>query len=153
MPSAYATKLAEAFSAKVSREMYANSLFDTLVNRDYEGEIVGVGSLLNILSFSKLVEKDYSGANLSVDSLNESNGQLVIDKQKSFYFKVNTIDKFKSYIKDPKSTITEQAFNERKKNIDIYVLGKYAQVAAGQRVGTDYTTGTVNLDAISQSAS
>src|ERR1019366_1597043 len=143
MPSAYATKLAEAFSAKVSREMYANSLFDTLVNRDYEGEIVGVGSLLNILSFSKLVEKDYSGANLSVDSLNESNGQLVIDKQKSFYFKVNTIDKFKSYIKDPKSTITEQAFNERKKNIDIYVLGKYAQVAAGQCVGTDYTTGTV----------
>jgi len=61
----------------------------------------------------------------------------VIDKQKSFYFKVRTIDQFKSYIKDPKSSLTDQAFNERKKNIDIYVLGKYAQVAAGQRVGTD----------------
>src|SRR3954453_12534145 len=137
MPSAYATKLAEAFSATLSKEIYAGSLFDTLVNRDYEGEIVGVGSILNILSFSRLSEKDYSGSNLSVDDINESNGQLVIDKQKSFYFKVKTIDKFKSYIKDPKSALTEQAMNERKKNIDIYVLGKYAQVAAGQRVGTD----------------
>jgi len=53
MPSAYATKLAEAFSAKVSKEMYAASLFDTIVNRDYQGDIVGVGSILNILSFSK----------------------------------------------------------------------------------------------------
>jgi hypothetical protein len=145
MLSAYATKLAEAFSAKVSKEMYARSLFDEIVNRDYEGEITSVGSILNILSFSKLVEKDYTGANLSVDDLNESNGQLVIDKQKSFYFKVKTIDKFKSYIKDPKSTINEQAFNERRKNIDLYVLGKYASVAAGQRVGTDYTTGTVTV--------
>jgi hypothetical protein len=145
MPSAYATKLAEAFSAKVSKEMYANSLFDNLVNRDYEGDITSVGSIVNILSFSKLTEKDYTGSNLSVDDLNESNGQLVIDKQKSFYFKVKTIDKFKSYIKDPKSTINEQAFNERKKNVDIYVLGKYAQVAAGQRVETDYTTGTVTI--------
>src|SRR4051794_2790011 len=145
MPSAYATKLAEAFSAKTSKEMYAASLFDTLVNRDYQGEITGVGSILNILSFSKLSEKDYSGSNLSVDSINESNGQLVIDKQKSFYFKVNTIDQFKSYIKDPKSTLMDQTTNERKKNIDVYVLGKYAQVAAGQRVGTDYTTGTVTV--------
>jgi hypothetical protein len=148
MPSPYATKLAEGFSAKVSKEMYASSLFDTLVNRDYEGEITGIGSLLNILSFSKILEKDYTGANLSPDDLNESNGQLKIDKQKSFYFKVKTIDKFNSYIKEPKSTITDQTFNERKKNIDIYVLGKYAQVAAGQRVGTDYVTGTVTVTTV-----
>lgn len=145
MPSPFATKLAEAFSAKTSKEMYANSLFNTIVNRDYEGEIDGVGSILNILSFSKITEKDYTGANLAADDIQESNGQLIIDKAKSFYFKVKTIDKFKSYIKDPKATITDQTFNERKKNIDIYVLGKYAQVAAGQRVGTDYTTGTVTI--------
>jgi hypothetical protein len=101
--------------------------------RRTHGRIDGKASGLSrtLRTISKLSEKDYSGSNLSVDDLNESNGQLVIDKQKSFYFKVKTIDKFKSYIKDPKSTINEQAFNERKKNVDIYVLGKYAQVAAG----------------------
>ncbi|HKF48315.1 MAG TPA: hypothetical protein VKB38_13215 [Terracidiphilus sp.] len=142
----YPTKLAEAFSSKVTRELYARALFDDLVNRDYEGEIVGVGSILNILNLGKLTEKDYTGANLSVDDLTESNGQLVIDQQKSFYFRVKTLDKFKSYIKNPESIVKEQAFNERRKNIDKFVLGKYTKVAAGNRIGTNYATGTVTVD-------
>jgi uncharacterized protein YcfJ len=143
--AAYATKLAEAFSSTVTRELYARAIFDDVVNRDYEGDINGVGSICNILSFDKLSEKDYTGANLTVDDLTESNGQLVIDKNKSFYFRVKSIDKFKSYIKDPRPVLKEQSFQERKKNIDLYVLGKYASVAAGNRVGTDYTTGTVTV--------
>lgn len=144
--NAYATKLAEAFSAKVTRELYARSIFDDAVNRDYEGEITGVGSLLNILNIGKLTEKTYTGANLTVDDLTESSGQLAIDQLKSFYFRVKTLDKFKSYIKNPEGVIKEQAFNERRKNIDTFVLGKYAKVAAGNRVGTNYTTGTVTVD-------
>jgi hypothetical protein len=146
--NAYATKLAEAFSSKVTNELYARAIFDDVVNRDYEGDINGVGSILNILNIGKLSEKDYTGSNLTVDDLTESNGQLVIDKQKSFYFRIKTIDKFKSYLKDPKSIVTMQAFDERKKNIDNYVLGKYAKVAAGNRVGTDYATGTVTVTAV-----
>ena len=70
MPSAYSTKLAEAFSAKVMQEMYANALFDMIVNRDYEGDINEVGSICNILSFQKLTEQVYNGSNLSVADLN-----------------------------------------------------------------------------------
>ena len=145
--NAYATKLAEAFSSKVTRELYARSLFDDIVNRDYEGEITGVGSILNILNIGKLSEKTYTGANLSVDDLTESNGQLIISQQKSFYFRVKTLDKFKSYLKNPEGIVKEQAFNERRKNIDKYVLAQYADVAAGNRIGTNYTTGTVTVDA------
>src|SRR5579872_6737777 len=144
--NAYSTKLAEAFSSKVTRELYARALFDDIVNRDYEGEIVGVGSLLNILNLGKLSEKNYTGANLSVDDLTESNGQLNINQQKSFYFRIKTLDKFKSYLKNPQGVIQEQAFNERRKNIDKFVLGQYADVAAGNRIGTNYTTGTVAVD-------
>src|SRR5579884_3202281 len=145
--NAYATKLAEAFSSKVTRELYARAIFDDIVNRDYEGDINGVGSILNILNIGKLSEKDYTGSNLSVDDLTESNGQLKITQQKSFYFRVKSIDKFKSYIKNPEGIVKEQAFNERRKNIDKFVLGQYADVAAGNRIGTNYTTGTVTVDA------
>jgi hypothetical protein len=146
MPSAYATTVAQGFSTKVLREMYARSIFDFIVNRDYEGEISAVGSKLNILSFAKLSEKTYSGANLTADDLTEVNSVLTIDQWKSFYFKEKTIDKFKSAIKEPKGTILEQAANERRKNLDTFVLGFYGKVAAGNRVGTDYTTGTVTVD-------
>src|SRR4051812_19482629 len=106
--SAYATKVAEGFSAKVMREVYAMSLFEQFVNRDYAGDINQVGSKLNILSFAKLSEKTYSGSNLSVDDLTESNATLTIDQKKSFYWREKTIDKWVSYIKEPKPTIVQQ---------------------------------------------
>jgi hypothetical protein len=146
MPSAYATKLAEAFSAKVMKNVYAMSVYDLITNRDYEGDVNAVGSKVNILTIQKITEQVYTGANLSPASLFEVNGTLTLDQQKSFYWKENTIDKWKSYIKEPKPVVVEQLANERKKNVDSFILGFYTKIAAGQRVGTDYTTGTVSID-------
>lgn len=146
MPSAYATKLAEAFSAKVMKEIYANSLFDMLVNRDYEGDINEVGSQCNILSFAKISEKVYTGANLNPDDLFENNAKLIIDQQKSFYWREKTIAKWQSYIKEPKPVVVTQTASERRKNVDKFVLGFFNRIAAGNRVGTDYVTGTVSID-------
>lgn len=128
------------------QEMYANAFFDMIVNRDYEGDINNVGSKLNILSFTKLTEQVYTGANLTPASLSEDNAQLVIDQFKSFYWKENTLAKWQSYIKEPRPTIVKQTASERLKNVDIFVLGFYNRIAAGNRVGTDYTTGTVSID-------
>jgi hypothetical protein len=146
MPSAFATKLAEAFSAKVMKEVYAMSVYDLITNRDYEGDVNSVGSIVNILSLARISEQVYTGANLSPASIQEVNGQLKLDQQKAFYWKENTIDKWKSYIKEPKPTIVTQLAQERKKNVDTFVLGFYGKIAAGNRVGTDYTTGTVSID-------
>ena len=144
--SARATTLAQAFSNRVLGEMYDRSLVDDIVNRDYQGEVNGVGSKLNMLNFGRLSEKDYSGTALSADDLTEFNAVLTIEKQKAFYFKEKTIDNYKSYIKDPHSKIIAQIAMERNRNMDIYVLGFYGDVAAGNRVGTNYTTGTVTVD-------
>jgi hypothetical protein len=144
--SARATTIAEGFSQKVLREMYENSLTDVVVNRDYEGEINGVGSVLNILNFDRVAEKTYSGSDLTADSLTENNAVLTIDQYKSFYWKEKTLDNWLSYIKDPHPTIVEQVAKERNKNMDEYILGLYADAGAGNRVGTDYTTGTVEID-------
>lgn len=147
MASAYATKVAEGFSQTLMKEMYDMNLVDSIVNRDYQGEINQIGSKLNILNFARISEKTYDGSNLSVDDLYENNSVLTIDQYKSFYWREKTIDRWKSYIKNPHATIVQQKADERSKNVDEYVLGLYGDVAAGNRVGTDYTTGTVEIDA------
>lgn len=147
MSSAYATKIAEGFSNKLMKEVYELSLTDKIVNRDYQGEVNSVGSKLNILNLARISEKTFSGANLTVDSLYENNAVLTIDQFKSFYWKEMVLDKWKSYIKNPHATVVAQKADERARNMDLFVLGKYTAVAAGNRVGTDYTTGDVSIDA------
>lgn len=146
MASARATTLAQGFSQRLMKEVYDKSLLDVVVNRDYEGEINAVGSKLNILNIARISEKTYSGSNLTADDLYENNSVLTIDQWKSFYWKEKTIDNWQSYIKNPHSTVVAQKADERNKNMDAYAFGFYGDVAAGNRVGTDYTTGTVTVD-------
>lgn len=143
----YPTKLAESFASKALYIYFARAVSEAITNQDYEGEIEGRASKLNISTFSEISEKTYTGANLSVDDLEESNAQLVTDQAKAFYFRVKSYDKFRSYIKNPEGTILNQTANTLKKVVDQYVLGLYGDVQAGHRIGTDYTTGTVEIDA------
>jgi len=144
--SAYATKVAEGFSQRLMVEFYDTNLIDAIANRDYEGEINGVGSKLNILNIGRLTEKTYTGSNLSVDDLTENNSVLTIDQYKSFYWREKTIDRWLSYVKNPHATVVKQKADERSKNVDTYALGLYGDIGGGNRVGTDYTTGTVTVD-------
>lgn len=147
MASARATTLAQGFSQRLLKEVYDRSLLDEIVNRDYQGEINEVGSKLNILNIARISEKNYTGANLTADSLLENNAVLPIDQWKSFYWAEKTIDNWRSYIKDPHSTVVAQKADERNKNMDVFALGLYGDVAAGNRIGTDYDTGDVEVDA------
>jgi hypothetical protein len=144
--SAYGTKLAEGFSSKVMQFVYDRNLIDSIVNRNYEGEINAVGSKLNILDFEKISEKTYANEALTADSLEENNGQLIIDQYRSFYWKEKVLAKWLSYIKNPHPYIVTQVGEERSKNMDEYVLGLYADIGAGNRIGTSATTGTVTVD-------
>ncbi len=144
--SAYGTKIAEGFSNKVMEQVYDRDLLDVVVNRNYEGEINGVGSKLNILDFDKISEKTYADAALTADSITENNGALVIDQYRAFYWKEKTLAKWLSYIKNPHPYIVTQVANERSKNMDTFAFGLYGDIGAGNRVGTDYSTGTVTVD-------
>lgn len=143
--AARANTIAQGFSQKIMMEMYDRDLTSVVTNTDYEGEINGVGSKLNILNFDRVSEKTYAGSALSADSLTENNLTLTIDQYKSFYWKEKTLDNWLSYIKNPHPTIVAQVANERNKNKDEYVFGLYGDVGAGHRVGTDYSTGTVTV--------
>lgn len=142
----FATKLAEAFAQKALEIYYQKSVAEVITNQDYEGEVKDKASVLNILTFGALSLKTYSGSNLTVDDVTESNGQLKTDQQKAFYFRIKSLARFQSWIKNPEGTLLDQVAKELKKTIDAYVLGLYTKVQAGNRVGTDYTTGTVAVD-------
>lgn len=145
MSKAYATKLAEGFASRIIERFYERAVTDAITNNDYEGEIRDKLSMLNIMTFAEIDLKNYTGANLNPDDVMESVGQLVTDQQKAYYFKIKSLDRFKSWIKNPDGTLLDQLASKLRQTVDSYTLGFYGDVAAGNRVGTNYTTGTVEV--------
>lgn len=139
----YPTKLNEVFSAQTIEIFYQKAVSDVITNSEYEGQIRDKSSKLNVLTFGALDAQNYTGVDLTAVDLTESNAQLVTDQAKAFYFTVKSYDTFRSYIKNPEQTIQKQTANRLAQIVDQYVLGFYSDVAAGNRDGTDYVTGTV----------
>ena len=145
MADTYATNISEGFASKVIEHYYEGAVTDAITNNDYEGEVKDKLSKLHILTFGKLSLKTYNGANLTADDPTESVGELTTSEMKAYYFKIPSLSVFKSWIKNPEGTLIEQCGAELKETVDAYTLGLYPDVGAGNRVGTDYITGTVTV--------
>lgn len=144
--SAHGTNLAEMFAGAAVEKFFETSVTPMITNNDYEGEIKDKASRLNVLTFSESEGlQDYNGSDLTLGSVTESEATLVTDQQKAYYFKIKSLDTFKSYVEDPESTLMEEKAGQLQEAVDAYVLGLYSDVASGNRVGTDYTTGTVEV--------
>lgn len=143
----YATTLAEGFSQKVVSLFFEKSIAMDITNQDYEGEIKDKLSKLNILTFGAIGLKNYTGSALSADDATESVGQLETDQQKAYYFKIQSIQKFHSWIKNPEGSLLETIAKTLRAEIDTFVLSFWGDVASGNRLGTSYTTGTVAVTA------
>lgn len=146
--NSYPTKLAEAFAARALEIFYQTSVADAITNKDYEGEVRGKASKLNVLTFGAIDAHAYTGATMTADDLTESNAILSTDQAKYIYFQVKDYDTFRSYIKNPESTVQAQVASRMKQIIDQFVLDFYADVGAGNVDGTDYTTGTVTVTTV-----
>ena len=144
--STYATNLAEGFSQKVVSLFFEKSIAMDITNQDYEGEIKDKLSKLNILTFGAIALKNYVGSAMgSADDAAESVGVLETTEQKAYYFKIQSLQKFHSWIKNPEGSLISTLAKTLAQEIDSYVLGFGADVASGNRVGTDYATGTVTV--------
>lgn len=143
--ASYGTNIAEEFAAAAVEKFFETAVTPMITNDEYEGQIKDKASRLNILTFSEsggLV--DYTGADLTLGTVSESDGTLNTDQQKAYYFKVPSIDRFKSYVKDPESSLMIEKAGQLQEAVDTYVLGiAHGDAAAGNRAGTSYTTGTV----------
>lgn len=144
---AYADNLAEIFAAKAIEKFFQKAVTPMITNNDYEGEIKDKASRLNVLTFTESQGlQTYTGSDLTLGDVNESEGTLNTDQQKAYYFRIKSIDRFKSYCKDPESSLMVEKGGQLQRAVDTHVLGRYTKVASGNRVGTNYTTGTVTVD-------
>lgn len=143
----FAANPAEQFAATALEIFFNMAVAPQITNDEYEGEIKKGGERLNMLTLAESQGlQSYSGSNLTLGQVTESEAQLVIDQKKAYYFAVKSFDKFKSYVKDPESNIMKQKAGQLQEAVDTFVLGLYGDVAAGNRVGTNYNTGTVTVD-------
>lgn len=144
----YGTHAGEKFARNVLEVFFELSIADSICNKDYEGEIKGGGAdRVNIMTFGAGALKDYTGAAMTADEVQESSGQLLVDQKKAYYFKIESVAKFTSYAEDPASSMIQNKGKVLAETVDNFVLGLYSDVAAGNRVGTNYTTGTVTVTA------
>lgn len=145
--NAHATEIAELFAAKALEKFYEIGVTPMITNDEYEGEIKDQFSRLTVLTFGESQGlQNYSGSDLTLGTVTESPSTLDTDQAKAYYFKVKSLDVFKSSVKDPESSLMVEKAGQLQEAVDAYVLGLYTDVASGNRVGTDYTTGTVTVD-------
>jgi hypothetical protein len=143
------TNTGELFAKNALQVYFETSIADNITNQDYEGIIKGGGAdKLNILTFGALTIQDYTpGTSLTLETPTESQGQLIVNQRKGFYFELDDVSKWAMYAADPDSTLIQNAGKQIQERIDAYILGLHGDVAAGQRIGISYTTGTVEVAA------
>jgi hypothetical protein len=145
--SEYGDALVEAFSAKVLKNLWFESVHPEFTNQDYEGEIKDRGTICNLMNFGIPAWVDYDGSDFNWDELKENPAKLVVDQQKVCKVIIRDIQQLKSWIKDPQSTFLQDIVSGLKDKCDRFIASKFTDVAAGNRVGTDYTAGTVAVSA------
>src|SRR4051794_28748111 len=83
------------WSARILRALEKSLTYGGVVNRDYEGEIKGVGDTVKITSVGDPTVFDYTKNTdmADVETLTDATRSLVIDQAKGFNFQVDDVDK------------------------------------------------------------
>lgn len=87
----------DIFSKKLQAKFYAGSVLEQVTNNDYEGEISGQGSKVVIRTVPNITVANYTGT-ISYQDVTTSTIELLIDKAKSYAFKVDDVLKAESDI-------------------------------------------------------
>lgn len=137
--------LGEVFAKTAIQKYFEETIQDKITNKDYERYLTAGGaSVIKVKTYGNLTMQTYArGSALNPDDPTESEAELNPDQQKAYYFEIDSLDTFEDYIKNPESELIKNAVGQLKEAVDAYILGLYADAGSGNRVGTDYTTGTV----------
>lgn len=129
----------EQFSSKVLEKTYAAMVTDSIVNREYEGEIKKPGDRVNILSFLNDIRlSDYAvGTDMSSETIVDAEDQLVVEKRKYYNFSLDRLEDLFTYGGDIPENLLENAAKVLEKEIDSYVLALAGDTAVQNWVGTN----------------
>lgn len=111
-----------------------------VINRDYEGEISGMGDTVNINSIGDVTIADYTkNADISQpETLTDAQQKLVIDQGKYFNFAVDDVDKAQTKPKVMDEAMRRAGYGLQKKS-DLYIASLYTQFTVVTGLGDDTT--------------
>lgn len=128
------TNFGEQFASKVLAKTYQNSVVDSVVNRNYEGEIKKPGDRVNILSFlnSGTLSDYVVGTDMNSEAIIDAEDQLIVEKRRYWNFSLDRLEDQFTYADDIVDHITNDYAKQLEKEVDTYVLDR---MAAGVRAG------------------
>lgn len=129
----------EIWSAEVLMALRAQLVFaqESVVNRDYEGDIAQAGDAVHIISIGDPGVRDYAvGSDITWDELSDSEQTFNVDQKKYFAFKVDDVNKRQAAGDFAAAAMTNSAYN-MSAAIDTFVSGlMVAAVPTGNKVST-----------------
>lgn len=146
MPNDFTNFIPEVWSKKVLRNLDNSTGMIKCVNKDYEGDIKSAGDTVKIRSFGNVTTQTYGGS-ISRESLTSPLSTLTIDQRSYFGFSIPTIDDKQSDINIAQGYL-ERAHISASIQQDTFLLGAYADVAAGNIVNAVGSPYSMNKDTI-----
>ena len=134
------------YSLKLVELLYNDTLYPSITNTQYEGQIKDSGDRVRVRTAGKVTLSAYTkGMQLVKQELTPTYEDLIIDQQYYFSFGVDDIDKIQNDI----NAINEYASNSKMDmseliDDDILTYGR-KNVWGGNVIGTSYSTGTVSV--------
>jgi len=109
-----------------------------VVNRDYEGEITGVGDSVRINNIGRVTVRDYTKNTdiVTPDDLQDATQVLNIDQQKYFNFQIDDVDKVQQKPKVMNEAMLESAY-ALANVLDQYLAGLYTDADTANALGSD----------------
>ena len=146
----------EQFAAKVLEKTYQNAVVDSIVNRNYEGEIKKPGDRVNILSFlNSITLGDYVvGTDMASEAVIDSEDQLIVEKRKFWNFSLDRLEDIFTYADNIADHLANDGAKVLEKEIDTYVLGKAGDAKVGNHIGVNLVVvgGTGTMASIATTA-
>ncbi|MDH4379092.1 MAG: P22 phage major capsid protein family protein [Vampirovibrionales bacterium] len=127
----------EVWSQKLLKIFDKNAVMANLVNRDFEGEIHNAGDVVKVRTFGDVTINSYTrDMTISFQALTDPMQEMAIDQQKYFAFKVDDMDKAQADVNILEG-YTGRAAIAIRNLVDTFLLGQYANVDAGNIIGSN----------------
>ena len=130
----------EIWSSNLIVNVDKSLVFRNVVNTDYEGEITAYGNVVKINEIGDITVNDYTeGTDISIQTLDGAQKELVIDQKKYFAFSVDDVLNAQSKPKVMSAAMRKAAFSIAD-TIDQHIAGLYSGAGvATSNLGTSAT--------------
>lgn len=134
------------WSARLLENLNDAHVYASLTNRDYEGEITGLGDTVKINSIGRVTIGNYTkNTNISAaETLTDAQTSLVIDKANYFNFQIDSIDAAQTKPKVMDAAMRDAAWGLSDTS-DALLAAQHSAVPAGNKVGADGASAKLGL--------